>query len=79
MGSKALAAVATIATPETILRSYRELVAKKNDGSQRSETPGDRMHMKYNDGRLANRLAPGLARLSSPCGRNAPPARLSCR
>jgi hypothetical protein len=36
-------------------------------------------HMKYNDGRLANRLAPGLARLSSPCGRNAPPARLSCR
>ena len=34
MGRKVLAAVATIASPETILRWYRELVAKKYDGSQ---------------------------------------------
>jgi hypothetical protein len=35
MGWKALAKVATIARPETILRWYRELVAKKYDGSKR--------------------------------------------
>ena len=35
LGRKALAEVATIATPETILRWYGELVAKKYDGSQR--------------------------------------------
>jgi len=35
MGRKALAKVATIARPETILRWYRELVAKKYDGSKR--------------------------------------------
>jgi hypothetical protein len=34
LGRKGLAAVATIASPETILRWYRELVAKKYDGSQ---------------------------------------------
>ena len=34
LGRKGLAAVATIASPETILRWYRELVAKKHDGSQ---------------------------------------------
>jgi hypothetical protein len=34
LGGKGLAAVATIASPETILRWYRELVAKKYDGSQ---------------------------------------------
>jgi hypothetical protein len=34
LGRKGLAAVATIAAPETILRWYRELVAKKYDGSQ---------------------------------------------
>ena len=33
-GGTGLAAVATIASPETILRWYRELVAKKYDGSQ---------------------------------------------
>jgi len=33
LGRKALAEVATIATPDTILRWYRELVAKKYDGS----------------------------------------------
>jgi len=47
-----------------------ELAAKEDDGSQRDERPRDRMHMKYNDGRQANRLAPGLARLSSPCERS---------
>jgi putative transposase len=35
MGRKALAKVATIARPETILRWYRELVARKYDGSKR--------------------------------------------
>ena len=34
LGRKGLAAVATIASPETILRWYRELVAKKYDGRQ---------------------------------------------
>jgi putative transposase len=34
LGRRGLAAVATIASPETILRWYRELVAKKYDGSQ---------------------------------------------
>jgi len=34
LGRKGLAAIATIASPETILRWYRELVAKKYDGSQ---------------------------------------------
>ncbi|MGA9654914.1 MAG: hypothetical protein WBP56_21130, partial [Polyangia bacterium] len=35
LGRKVLAKVATIATPDTILRWYRELVVKKYDGSQR--------------------------------------------
>ena len=35
LGRKGLAAVATIASPETILRWYRDLVAKKYDGIQR--------------------------------------------
>jgi transposase InsO family protein len=34
LGQKGLAAVATIASPETILRWYRELVAKKYEGSR---------------------------------------------
>jgi len=34
LGRKGLATVATISSPETILRWYRELVAKKYDGSQ---------------------------------------------
>jgi hypothetical protein len=34
LGRKTLAKVATIARPETILRWYRELVAKKYDGSK---------------------------------------------
>src|SRR5260370_22850654 len=39
LGRKALAEMATIATPDTILRWYRELVAKKYDGSAR-RSPG---------------------------------------
>jgi putative transposase len=35
LGRKGLAAVATIASPETILRWYRELVSQKYDGSAR--------------------------------------------
>jgi putative transposase len=34
LGRKLLAKVATIAAPDTILRWYRELVAKKYDGSK---------------------------------------------
>ena len=34
LGRKGLTAIATIASPETILRWYQELVAKKYDGSQ---------------------------------------------
>jgi putative transposase len=35
LGRKALQQVATIATPDTILRWYRELVAAKYDGSKK--------------------------------------------
>src|SRR5579863_2997877 len=35
IGRRALSDVASVATPDTILRWYRELVAKKYDGSQR--------------------------------------------
>ena len=35
VGRRALGELATIATPDTILRWYRELVAKKYDGSGR--------------------------------------------
>ena len=35
LGRKALSDVATLATPDTILRWYRELVTKKYDGSAR--------------------------------------------
>ena len=35
LGRKALSEVACIASPDTILRWYRELVAKKYDGSKR--------------------------------------------
>ena len=35
IGRKALGSVASVATPDTIIRWYRELVAKKYDGSQR--------------------------------------------
>jgi putative transposase len=36
LGRKALQKVATIATPDTILRWYRELVAAKYDGSKKA-------------------------------------------
>ena len=35
LGRKGLASVVTIVTPETILRWYRELLARKYDGSER--------------------------------------------
>jgi hypothetical protein len=37
LGRKALAEVVTIASPETILRWYRELVAKRDDGSKKTQ------------------------------------------
>jgi putative transposase len=40
LGKKALAEVATIVTPETILAWHRKFMAKKFDGSQQRNTPG---------------------------------------
>jgi putative transposase len=40
LGRQALAEVATIVTPETILAWHRRLVAKKFDGSPQRKTPG---------------------------------------
>jgi putative transposase len=40
LGKQALAEVATIVTPETILAWHRKLVAKKFDGSPQHQTPG---------------------------------------
>ncbi len=40
LGRKALAEVATLVTPETILGWHRKLVAKKFDGSKKRGTPG---------------------------------------
>jgi transposase InsO family protein len=40
LGKKALAEVATIVTPETILAWHRKFIAKKLDGSQQRKTPG---------------------------------------
>src|SRR5215475_7782555 len=40
LGRQALAEVATIVKPETILAWHRTLVAQKFDGSQRRKTPG---------------------------------------
>ena len=56
---KALAKVATLATPETILRWYRELIAKKYDGSPK-RTPG-----RPRDRRTDQRKPPALSRRTS--------------
>jgi putative transposase len=40
LGKQALAEVATIVTPDTILAWHRKLVAKKFDGSQQRQAPG---------------------------------------
>ena len=40
LGRKALAEVATVARPETILGWYRKLVARKFDGSKARRGPG---------------------------------------
>jgi len=40
LGQRALRAIASLATPETIFRWYRELVAKKYDGSSKRHAPG---------------------------------------
>ena len=40
LGKKALAEVATIVTPETILAWHRKFMAKKFDASQQRKTPG---------------------------------------
>src|SRR5215471_9082006 len=40
LGKQALAEVATIVTPETILAWHRKLIARKFDGSQHRQAPG---------------------------------------
>ncbi len=40
LGRTMLAEVATLATPETILRWYRRMIAAKYDGSQTRRSPG---------------------------------------
>jgi putative transposase len=40
LGKQALAEVATLVTPETILAWHRKLIAKKFDGSQKRRSPG---------------------------------------
>src|SRR5215510_8202934 len=40
LGKKALAEVATMVTPDTILAWHRKLVAQKFDGSRNRQTPG---------------------------------------
>ena len=40
LGRKALAEVATLVTPETILGWHRKLIAQKFDGSKKRGTPG---------------------------------------
>ena len=40
LGRKALAEIATVATPDTILAWYRKLVASKFDGSKARRGPG---------------------------------------
>ena len=58
LGRKALGEVATLATPDTILRWYRELVAKKYDGSARlgpgrpGTRPGYKFHPRVDGVRL---------------------------
>ena len=42
LGCKALAEVATVATPDTILAWYRKLVARKFDGSKAHRAQADR-------------------------------------
>jgi hypothetical protein len=42
LGRKALAQVASVATPDTILAWYRKLIAHKFDGSQYRRYPGER-------------------------------------
>ena len=55
LGRRGLAQLATIGTPDTILRWYRELVAKKYDGSER-RGPG-RPRTKAEIARLVIRMA----------------------
>jgi putative transposase len=40
LGKQALAEVATIVKPDTILGWYRKLIARKFDGSQQRSSPG---------------------------------------
>jgi hypothetical protein len=62
LGRKALQKVATVATPDTILRWYRELVAAKYDGSKKrwTEAPsGRRGHRSLGQVQRLLLLAPG--------------------
>ena len=80
LGRKGLTVVATIASPETILRWYRELVAKKYDGSQqrrqgRPKTAADIAALivrmaKDNDRWGYTRIMGALKNLGHEIGRN---------
>ena len=62
LGRKALAEVATVARPDTILAWYRRLVARKFDGSKARQGPG-RPRVKREVEQLIVRMAseePGL-------------------
>ena len=79
LGRKGLAAVATIASPETILRWYRELVARKYDGSQQRRQGRPRtaaeiavlvVRMARENGWGYTRLKGALKNLGHEIGRN---------
>jgi putative transposase len=63
LGRKALAEVATVARPETILAWYRKLVARKFDGSKARRSPG-RPRIKREVEQLIIRMARGHRHLA---------------
>jgi hypothetical protein len=68
LGKHALAEVATIVKPDTILGWYRKLVAQKFDGSQQRKTPGRPpidQELEALIVRMAQEIAPGAMTGSS--------------
>ena len=75
LGRKALAEVASIATPDTILRWYRNLIAAKYDGSKnrgsgRPPTAGDICELIV---RMAQENRPSDVGIHAPAGRTQEP------
>ena len=52
LGRKALAEIATLATPHTILRWYRDLFARKYDGSSTNRGPAGRARGRSSSSRV---------------------------